>query len=206
MCLSQGTCQALAIFEKKEKEKERLEKEKAEREEREGPTSTGNHNHNRHKWTSLLVSDSVFLKESTNVTTNIETAMMSNQKDILRNNEIFQSKKYQILLPGEGDESDPICLSSSPVPQEVRILLQDEASFCLQELQKSICLVISLILFTIYFFQQRFLRHRLLIGDQRILTEVRRSNRHNQLPDQTPTRKSRLCVIYPQPSSTNHET
>merc|ERR1712130_516970 len=55
-----GTCQALAIFEKKEKEKERLEKEKAEREEREGPTSTG-----------------------------------------------------------EGDESDPICLSSSPVPQEV---------------------------------------------------------------------------------------
>ena len=38
---SQGTCQALAIFEKKEKEEERLAKEKAEREEREGPTSTG---------------------------------------------------------------------------------------------------------------------------------------------------------------------
>ena len=42
---SQGTCQALAIFEKKEKEKERLAKEKAEREEREGPTSTGDDNH-----------------------------------------------------------------------------------------------------------------------------------------------------------------
>ena len=80
----------MAIFEKKEKEKERLEKEKAEREEREGPTSTGNDNHNRHKWTSLLVSDSVFLKESTNVTTNIETAMMSNQKDFY---EIMKSSK-----------------------------------------------------------------------------------------------------------------
>ena len=41
MYSSQGTCQALAIFEQKEKEKERLAKEKAEREEREGPTSTG---------------------------------------------------------------------------------------------------------------------------------------------------------------------
>ena len=63
MHLSQGTCQALEIFEKKEKEKERVAKEKAEREE----TATAN-----------------------------------------------------LKLSGGGDESDPICLSSSPVPQEVR--------------------------------------------------------------------------------------
>ena len=96
---SQGTCQALAIFEKKEKEKERLAKEKAEREEREGPTSTG-----------IMVAFIIikWLKDC-----------FKNKKKCL----------HQIGFPGEGDASDPICLSSSPVPQEVRAFFKMRVNF-----------------------------------------------------------------------------